>query len=221
MPLTRRAIVTVAVAGAVVSTPSFAGAQPAESPVRIGLILPLTGPFASSGRQMLAGAKLYTRQNGDMVAGRKIELIVRNDTGNADSGKRISQELVINDKVSVLAGFGLTPIALATAPIANEAKIPMVLMMAAGAIITEKSPYIVRASFSLPQSVAPIANWAVENGIKSVVTLVSDYAPAHDVELYFKTALRGGWWEGDRIIAGATGQSRFRTFPAACRRRQT
>jgi branched-chain amino acid transport system substrate-binding protein len=105
--------------------------------------------------------------------------------GNADSGKRIAQELVINDKVSVLPGFGLTPIALATAPIANEAKIPMVLMMAASAMITEKSPYIVRASFSLPQSVAPIADWAVQNGIKSIVTLVSDYAPAHDAELYF------------------------------------
>ena len=161
-------------------------AQQSQGPVKIGLVLPMTGPFASSGKQMLPGARLYVQQHGDTIAGRKIELIVKDDTGNADSGKRIAQELIVNDKVAVLAGFGLTPIALATAPLAHEAKIPMVLMMAATASITEKSPFIVRASFSLPQSVVPIADWTAQNGIKSVVTVVSDYAPAHDVETSFK-----------------------------------
>ena len=185
MPVSRRLVLVAAVQCAV-SMPFPGQAQQAAGPIKIGLILPLTGPFASSGKQMLPGAKLYVQQHGDLVSGRKIELIVKDDAGNADAGKRIAQDMIVNEKVAVLAGFGLTPIALSCAPIATEAKVPMVLMMAASAMITEKSPYIVRASFSLPQSVVPIADWAVQNGIKTVVTLVSDYAPAHDVEMYFK-----------------------------------
>ncbi len=100
--------------------------------------------------------------------------------------KRLAQELVVNDKVAFLAGFGLTPGALATAPIATEAKIPQVVMMAATSVITERSPYIVRTSFSVPQTTVPLANWAAANGIKTVVTVVSDYAPGIDVETAFK-----------------------------------
>ena len=193
MPMTRRTALGLATASAFL-TPSIGRAQQSQAPVKIGLILPMTGPFASSGKQMLAGTNLYFGQHGDTVAGRKIELIVKDDTGNADTGKRIAQDLIVNEKISVLAGFGVTPIALATAPLTLEAKIPMVLMMAASAVITEKSPYIVRASFSLPQSVVPIADWAIQSGIKSVVTIVSDYAPAQDVETYFtqRYAAAGG-----------------------------
>jgi branched-chain amino acid transport system substrate-binding protein len=100
--------------------------------------------------------------------------------------KRLAQEMVVNDKVSFLAGFDLTPGALATAPIATEAKIPQIVMMAATSVVTERSPYIVRSSFSVPQTTVPLANWAAANGIKTVVTVVSDYAPGIDVETAFK-----------------------------------
>jgi branched-chain amino acid transport system substrate-binding protein len=158
----------------------------AQQTVKIGLLVPLTGPFTSTGKQLSAGARLYMQQNGDTVAGKNIELIVKDDTGNADMTKRLAQELVVNDKVAFLAGFGLTPGALATAPIVTEAKIPEVVMMAATSIITEQSPYIVRTSFSVPQTTVPLADWAAANGIKTVVTVVSDYAPGIDVETAFK-----------------------------------
>ena len=92
----------------------------AEETVKIGMLVPMTGPFTPTGKQLVAGARLYMQQNGDTIAGKKIELIVKDDTGNADMTKRLAQELVVNDKVSFLAGFGLTPGALATAPIATR-----------------------------------------------------------------------------------------------------
>jgi branched-chain amino acid transport system substrate-binding protein len=163
------------------ATPSIA-----QDVVKIGLLAPMTGPFASTGRQMVAGARLYVELHGDKVADKKIELIVKDDTGNPDVTKRLAQELVVNDKVAVLAGFGLTPGALAVAPIATEAKIPEIVMMAATSVITERSPYIVRASFSVPQVILPLADWAVANGIKKVMTVVSDFAPGIDIETNFK-----------------------------------
>jgi branched-chain amino acid transport system substrate-binding protein len=169
----------------------------AQQTVKIGLLVPLTGPFTPTGKQLTAGARLYMQQNGDTVVGKKIELIVKDDTGNADMTKRLAQELVVNDKVSFLAGFGLTPGALATAPIATEAKIPEIVMMAATSIITERSPYIVRTSFSIPQTTVPLANWAAANGIKTVVTVVSDYAPGIDVETAFKRQFEGA---GGKVI---------------------
>ncbi len=153
---------------------------------KIGLILPMTGQSASTGRQIEAAARLYMAQNGDTVAGRKIELIVKDDTGLPDVTKRIAQELVVNEKVQVLGGFGLTPLALATAPIATQSKTPMVVMAAATSSITQASPFIVRSSFTLPQVTVSMADWAPKNGIKKVVTLVSDYGPGIDAEKFFK-----------------------------------
>ena len=153
---------------------------------KIGLILPMTGPSASTGRQIEAAAKLYMAQNGASIAGRKVELIVKDDAGVADTTRRLAQELVVNDHVSVLAGFGLTPTALATAPIATQSKTPMVVMAAATSSITEASPYIVRTSFTLPQVTLGIADWAPKNGIRKVVTLVTDYGPGIDAEKTFK-----------------------------------
>jgi branched-chain amino acid transport system substrate-binding protein len=172
----------------------MAGSAVAEETIKIGLILPMTGPFASTGRQIEAAAKLYMQQNGPVVAGKKIELIVRDDTGAADVTKRIAQELVVNAKVSFLAGFGLTPLALATAPIATQAKVPQVVMAAATSIITEHSPYLVRTSFTLPQVTIAIAEWAARNGIRTVATLVTDYGPGLDAEKAFQErfANRGG-----------------------------
>lgn len=161
------------------------GAQ-AQDKFRIGLILPMTGPFASTGKQIEAAARLYIAQNGDTVAGKKVELIVKDDTSAPDVTKRIAQELVVNDKVNVLAGFGLTPLALATAPVATQGKTPLVVMAAATSSITEASPWIIRTSFTLPQAAVGIADWAPKNGIKRVVTLVSDYGPGIDAERFFR-----------------------------------
>ncbi len=164
----------------------FGGALQASETFKIGMILPMTGPFASTGIQIVAAAKLYMAQNGDTVAGRKIELILKDDTSAPDVTKRLAQELVVNDKVSVLAGFGLTPLALAAAPIATQAKVPEVVMAAATSSITQASPYIIRTSFTLPQAAVAMGDWAAKNGIKKAVTLVSDFAPGIDAEKYFK-----------------------------------
>ena len=139
---------------------------PASGPFKIGFILPMTGQSASTGKQIEAAIKLYVAQNGSTVAGRKVEVIVKDDAGVADTTRRIAQELVVNEKVGVLAGFGLTPLALATAPIATQSKTPMVVTAAATSIITEQSPYIVRTSFTLPQVAVSIAEWAAKNKIK-------------------------------------------------------
>jgi len=172
---------SLAVAAAICSTPTMA-----QDKFKIGLILPMTGPFASTGKQIEAAVKLYMAQNGDMVAGKKVELIVKDDTSAPDVTKRIAQELVVNEKVSVLAGFGLTPLALATAPIATQSKTPLVVMAAATSSITEASPFIVRTSFTLPQAAVGLADWAPKNNIKKVVSLVSEYGPGIDAEKYFK-----------------------------------
>ena len=161
----------------------------AQDAFKIGFILPMTGPFASTGKQIEAAAKLYLSQHGDSVAGKKIELIFRDDTGAPDVTKRIAQELVVNDKVSVLAGFGLTPLALATAPIATQSKTPLVVMAAATSSITEASPFVIRTSFALPQAAVAMGDWAASNGIKKAVTLVADYGPGIDAEKYFKERL--------------------------------
>ena len=160
----------------------------AADPVKIGLVLPMSGPFASYGKQIEHGAKLYLATQGDTFGGRKVELIIKDDSpGTAgDVSKRLAQELVIKDKVDILAGFGLTPSAFAVAPVATDAKKPMVVMNAATSSVTTKSNYIVRTSMTLPQNSAPIASWAAKNKIKKVFTLVADYGPGHDAEGQFK-----------------------------------
>src|SRR5215468_6844286 len=180
---TRRGFLSaLAASAAALSVPRLAWAA---EPLKIGLILPLTGPFTSTGRQIEAACRLYIARNGDTVAGRKVELIVKDDGGSPETTKRIAQELVVQDKVNILAGFGLTPLAMATAPVATEAKVPMVVMAAATSIIPTRSPFIVRTSFTLPQATAPIAEWALKNNIKRVVTLVTDYGPGLDAEKTF------------------------------------
>jgi branched-chain amino acid transport system substrate-binding protein len=178
-----------AAALAVASLASATSALAQDNTFKIGLILPMTGQQATTGRQVEAAARLYMAQNGDTVAGKKIQLIVKDDTSLPDVTRRLAQELVVNDKVNVLAGFGITPSALATAPIATQSKTPMVVMAAATSSITQASPYIVRSSFTLPQVSVALADWAPKNGIKKVVTLVSDYGPGIDAEKYFKDRL--------------------------------
>lgn len=168
-------------------------------PFKIGFILPMTGQSASTGRQIEAAVKLFQAQNGNTVAGRKVEVIVKDDAGVADTTRRTAQEMVVNEKVDVIAGFGLTPLALAAAPIATQSKTPMVVTAAATSMITEQSPYIVRTSFTLPQVTVPIAEWAAKNKIKKVVTLVADYGPGLDAEKFFKSQfqLNGGQIVGE------------------------
>ena len=158
----------------------------AQETVKVGLILPMTGQQASTGRQLEAGVKAYMAQHGNKVAGKTVEIIIKDDTGVADISKRLAQELVVNDKVSVLGGFGLTPIAMAVGPVATQAKVPAVIMTAATSVIVEQSPYFVRVGRTMPQMTFPIADWAAKNGVKTAVTLVSDYAPGIDAEKFFK-----------------------------------
>jgi branched-chain amino acid transport system substrate-binding protein len=165
---------------------AVAGGAWAQEPVKVGLILPMTGGQASTGKQIDAAVRLYMQQHGDTVAGRKIEIILKDDATVPDNTKRLAQELIVNDHVNFIAGFGITPSALAAAPLATEAKVPEIVMAAGTSIITERSPYIARTSFTLAQSSVIIADWAAKNGLKKVVTLVSDYAPGADAQNSFK-----------------------------------
>ncbi|HEY8581271.1 MAG TPA: ABC transporter substrate-binding protein [Beijerinckiaceae bacterium] len=173
---------------------SVPGVAQAQQTVKVGLIATLTGPQAASGRQKVAGARLYMAQHGDTVAGKKIELVVKDDTGVADITRRHATELIVNEKAIAIAGFSLTPLALAVAPVITQAKVPAVIMTAGTSVITERSPYFVRVSFTLPQQTVPIAEWVAKNGAKTAVSLVSDYGPGIDAQDAFKMRFeeRGG-----------------------------
>ncbi len=161
------------------------GAALADDTVKIGFIAPSTGQFAQIGNMMIVGAKYFLAEKGNRVAGKTVELLIRDDGGQPDNAKRIAQEFIVNDQVAVLAGFTFTPVALAVAPLATAAKVPQVVMAAGTSIITEKSPYIVRTFYTIAQAAVPMAQWAAKNSVKKVVTLVSDYAPGYDAEKIF------------------------------------
>jgi branched-chain amino acid transport system substrate-binding protein len=167
----------------------------AQNTVKIGLIVPMTGQQASTGKQIDAAVKLYQARHGTTVAGKKIEVILKDDGAVPDNTKRIAQELIVNDKVNFIAGFGVTPAALAAAPLATQAKVPLIVMAAGTSIITERSPYIARTSFTLAQSSVIIADWALKNNVKKVVTMVSDYAPGADAEKSFSERFKAGGGE--------------------------
>jgi branched-chain amino acid transport system substrate-binding protein len=176
------------------------GAQ-AQQSVKIGVIAEFSGPFAEYGKQIENGMKAYMSLNGDTVAGKKIEIITRDTTGPApEVAKRLAQELVTRDKVDFLAGFGLTPNAMAATPISKEAAKPMVIMNAAASVITTTSPYVVRVSQTIAQMSLPMAQWAAKNNIKKVYTLVADYAPGKDAEEYFKKGFEAA---GGQIVDSA------------------
>jgi branched-chain amino acid transport system substrate-binding protein len=164
---------------------AFGAASPvnAQDTVKIGIINPYSGQFADTAIQMDNAIKLYVKQHGDMVAGKKLEFI-RKDVGGVapDLAKRLAQELVVRDRVDILTGFALTPNALAAGDVSAEAKKFMVVMNAATSIITTKSPYIARTSTTTPQLNQTLGTWAAKQGIKSVYTMVSDYGPGIDAE---------------------------------------
>jgi branched-chain amino acid transport system substrate-binding protein len=185
--LGRRRDVLAFSAAALLGGRRAAVAQGARTPVKVGLILPMTGPFQSTGRQVEAGVRLCVQDRGGTVAGQPIEVVLKDDGGVADATRRLAQELVVNEKVRFLAGFGLTPLALAAAPIATRAKVPQIVMAAATAAITEQSPFIVRSSVTIPQTTTVLADWAARNGVKKMVTLVTDYGPGIDAETWLKS----------------------------------
>ena len=162
-----------------------AGSALAQGTVKVGLVVSMTGEQASTGRQVKAGVDLYMKEHGNKVAGKTIQVIIRDSGSVPDNTKRLAQELIVNGKVNVIAGFEITPAALVVAPLATEAKVVEVVMAAGTSIITERSPYIVRTSDTVPQSSVIIADWAAKNRIKKVVTIVSDYAPGFDAEKSF------------------------------------
>jgi len=181
------------IAAFAVATAISAAATPlawAQDTIKVGVIASFSGPFADYGKQMQGGIKAWMAQHGDSVAGKKIQIIYKDTTGpSPEIAKRLAQELVVRDKVDFLAGFGLTPEALAVAPIAQQAKKPMIIMNAATSIITTKSDYIARFSMTLPQISAPMGDWALKNKIKNVATVVADYGPGIDAEKAFSDRL--------------------------------
>ena len=190
------------------------GNATAQDAIKIGVIIPMTGAFAAVGREVAAGAKLYIQQHEDTVAGQKIELIIRDDAGVPDNGKRLAQELIVNDKVSFL-GAGATPTAMAIATLATEAKVATVVMVSGASVVTERSPYYVRTSFTLGQQSGIIADWAIQNGSKKTVCILSDWTPGAEAGTVFEKAFYQRRRPSPRYAEGATSQSGLRAVPAA------
>ena len=184
-------------AAALLAAATLPVAGHAQGTVKIGVISAYSGQFADTAVQIDNGIKLYMKQHGDTVAGKKIE-VIRKDTGgpNPDVAKRLAQELVVRDGVDILAGFTLTPEALGAAGVATEAKKLMVDMNAATAIVTEKSPYIVRVSVTLPQIAETAGTWLATKGkAKKAYTMVSDFGPGIDAETGFQKAFKAAGGE--------------------------
>jgi branched-chain amino acid transport system substrate-binding protein len=170
-------------AGGLLARPAIAQ----NATLKIGCSLPLTGAgFTAVGKELTGALKVYMQQHGDTVAGRKIELIIRDDAGTADNARRIVQEMIVNDKVDIV-GVGVTPAALSIAQLVTEAKKATVVMSSGASITTTKSPYFARVGFIIAPQAWTMAEWAIKNGSKRVVTLVNDWAPGTEAETAFKT----------------------------------
>jgi branched-chain amino acid transport system substrate-binding protein len=171
---------------------AVAGAASAQEVIKVGAVLSMTGPFNTNGRDVLAGAQLYLQQHGDTVAGKQVKIIVKDDASKPDVARRMAQELIVNDKVGVLIA-GISPAALSIASLSTEAKIATVVAISGTSVVVERSPYMVRTSFTLGQSSSVIADWAVKNGAKKIVTLVADFAPGQEAEKAFNdVAIKDG-----------------------------
>ena len=180
------------VTGILASQFLFAGVGTAQDVVKVGLVMTYTGVFGDAATQMDNGIKLYMKENGDTIAGKKIEVLRRDaGVGAVDVAKRLSQELIVRDNADILAGFVTTPTAMASADISKEAKKFMVLMNAGTSLVPDKSPYIVRTSYTISQTSDPLARWAYANGVRRVYTMVLDLAPGIDSETTFQRVFRG------------------------------
>ena len=185
-------LITTAIGGVAAMLLAGAPLAGAQDTIKIGLIMTLSGQYADAGIQMENGVKTYMKEHGDTIGGKKIEIIRKDSGGMApDVAKRLAQELVVRDKVDILAGFVLTPNALAAGDVSAEAKKFMVVMNAATSIVTAKSPYMVRSSVTLPQVAETFGTWATKKaGIKKSYTMVTDYGPGHDFEAGFQRAFK-------------------------------
>lgn len=175
-----------ALTAALIGLPALAKA---DDPVKVGVVIPLTGNFQSNGRQINAALKTFLAERGDTAGGKKVEFIIKDDASAPDNALRLSQELVTNDKVQILTGFGNTPAALSVGQLSKRAKIPQVIMVAATSSILDASPYMVRTSWTVPQMASVIGQWAPENNAKKFVSIVSDYGPGNDAEKWFEKSL--------------------------------
>jgi branched-chain amino acid transport system substrate-binding protein len=184
MHYTRIAAVTIALSS-LSAGGAFAQSPATPDTIKIGIVVPMTGTSGAVGREISDATKLYVAQHGDTVAGKKIELLIRDDQSVPDNAKRLAQELIVNDKVSFL-GAGLTPSAMSMAPIATEAKVPTIVMVSGTSVVTERSPYYVRTSFTLGQQSGIIADWAIKNGSRKAVSILSDWAPGAEAGKVFE-----------------------------------
>jgi branched-chain amino acid transport system substrate-binding protein len=164
---------------------AMAGSAAAQESIKIGMVMPLTGTLADAGKQVVAGARLYMAEHSNTIAGKRIELIVKDDTSSFETGKRLIQEAIVNDKVNVIGG-GLTGDLFASAPVITEAKVPTVIMISSTSGVIDKSPYYVRTSTTMAQESTILADWAIDGGTRKVVTLVSDFAPGLEAEATFR-----------------------------------
>jgi branched-chain amino acid transport system substrate-binding protein len=162
-----------------------ASAASTQESIKVALIQSMTDAFNTAGKAAVNGAMLYVQQYGDTVAGRKIQIIVKDDASTPDAARRLAQKLIVNDRVTII-GAGITPAALAIAPLVSEAKIPTVNIQSGASATVERSPYMVRTSFTVAQSAAIMADWAVKNGAKRIITLVNNWAPGLETEAAFK-----------------------------------
>jgi branched-chain amino acid transport system substrate-binding protein len=164
----------------------------AAEAIKVGLIMPMTGVLAPVGKQAVAGAQLYLAQHGGMFAGRKVELIVRDDTSMADVSKRIAQELIANEKVDIVGG-GITPSVMAIAPLVTQSRTATVVMVSGTSIVTERSPYFVRTSWTHAQQASVLADWAARNGSRRTTIISSDWAPGTEAAgVFTETFTRAG-----------------------------
>ncbi|MDI2059965.1 MULTISPECIES: ABC transporter substrate-binding protein [Bradyrhizobium] len=177
----RKDILSAAVlAASIIAT----GCAAAQGTVKIGMVMPMTGPLAAAGQQVLAGARLYMKRHGDFVAGKRIEMIVRDDGSSGEMGKRLIQELIVNDKIDVIGG-GLTADLIPSAGLITEAQKPTVIMLSSTTTVVEKSPFFVRTSCTLAQSSAILADWTMKKKLAKAVTLVTEFAPGLEAEETF------------------------------------
>jgi branched-chain amino acid transport system substrate-binding protein len=197
-PISRRMLALVLTAG--LALPASARAE--DGKLTIGLILPMSGTYADVGQQYQKGIEVFQALHGKSVAGLNVETITRDDQGpgSGDLARRLTQELIARDKADVILGYSFTPNAMSAASLLTQAKKPAVIINAATSVITEKSPYFVRVSFTTPQFAAVLGSWAAKSGIKTVYTIVSDYAPGIDAETWFKKTFTAG---GGTIIGSA------------------
>ena len=192
MHITKRTLLATA------ALASLIGIAHAQQALRIGLIGSYTGPYADYGRQFDAGMALYLQEHGGQLGGRPVEIIRRDVPGAMpDLARRAAQELVVRDKVDILSGLDFSPNAYAVGAIATQAKVPVVIMNASSSGITAQSPYVARVSFTVQQVSAPMALWALRQGVRGAYTVVADYAPGVDSESAFKKAFTAG---GGKIV---------------------